>query len=268
MFITRLISGITVLLIAIGIIVFGTVPLWFASIVISGIAMYELYKAFGINESKITYVSYVLSIIFYFLVLFHVDEYIGIFITVTLLTILSIYVFTFPKYHINDVIKVLFTLIYIPIMFSFLYKIRALRHGDYLIWLVFISSWGSDVCAYAVGMLIGKHKIAPKLSPKKSVEGCLGGILGAAIMGYIFGYVFKMYVEPIRYIETICTVACTLASVLSQIGDFAASGIKRNQQIKDYGNLIPGHGGILDRVDSILLTAPVVFFVIMFLSRI
>ena len=112
MFITRLISGITVLLIAIGIIVFGTVPLWFASIVI--------------NESKITYVSYVLSIIFYFLVLFHVDEYIGIFITVTLLTILSIYVFTFPKYHINDVTKVLFTLIYIPIMFSFLYKIRAL----------------------------------------------------------------------------------------------------------------------------------------------
>ena len=268
MFITRLISGIIVLLTAIGIVAFGTVPLWFASILLSGIAMYELYKAFGMKGSALSYVSYVLSVFYYFLVLFNVDEYIGIFITIAILILLAIYVFTFPKYNINDVVRILFTLIYIPVMFSFLYKIRALKHGEYLIWLVFISSWGSDVCAYSVGMLIGRHKIAPKLSPKKSVEGCLGGVLGAAIMGYIFGLVFKSFVEPIRYIEAVCTVACTAASVLSQIGDFAASGIKRNQEIKDYGNLIPGHGGILDRVDSILFTAPVIFFVIMFLSRI
>ena len=162
MFITRLISGIIVLLIAIGIVAFGTMPLWFASVLISGIAMYELYKAFGMKGSALSYVSYVLSVFYYFLVLFNVDEYIGIFITIAILILLAIYVFTFPKYNINDVVRILFTLIYIPVIFSFLYKIRALRHGEYIIWLVFISSWGSDVCAYSVGMLIGKHKIAPK----------------------------------------------------------------------------------------------------------
>ena len=268
MFITRLISGIIVLLIAIGIVGFGTMTLWFASILISVMAMYEMYKAFGLKCSRLSYVSYVLSILYYVMVLLNTDEYIGLFIIISILLLLTIYVFTFPKYNINDVVRVLFTLIYIPVMFSFLYKIRALRYGEYIVWLVFVSSWGSDVCAYSVGMLIGKHKIAPKLSPKKSVEGCLGGVLGAAIMGYIFGVLFNRYVEPIRYIELVCTLACALASVLSQIGDFAASGIKRNQEIKDYGNLIPGHGGILDRVDSILFTAPVIFFVIMFLSRI
>ena len=114
-------------------------------------------------------------------------------------------------------------------------------------------------------MLLGKHKLAPVLSPKKSVEGAVGGVAGAALLGFLFATVFGGKMTELMYPRLACTLACAIAAVISQIGDLAASAIKRNHDIKDYGNLIPGHGGILDRFDSMLFTAPAIYFALLFL---
>ena len=132
--------------------------------------------------------------------------------------------------------------------------------------MVYVSSWGSDTCAYAVGRLFGRHKLAPNLSPKKSVEGSVGGIIGSALIGVIFGLIMSNFTGKSENLIIIFAVIGGLGSVISQIGDLAASGIKRNYDIKDYGHLIPGHGGILDRFDSMIFTAPAVFFAIYFLG--
>ena len=128
-----------------------------------------------------------------------------------------------------------------------------------------MSSWGCDTCAYCVGMLIGRHKLAPVLSPKKSIEGAVGGVAGAALLGFLYATVFGASMAEVQNPQVACALACAIAAVISQIGDLAASAIKRNHQVKDYGHLIPGHGGILDRFDSMLFTAPAIFFAVTFL---
>ena len=96
--------------------------------------------------------------------------------------------FKFPKYHANQIMSTYFAFIYAPVLFSFVYLTRELEYGMYFVWVIFISSWISDTCAYCVGMLFGKHKLAPVLSPKKSIEGSIGGVVGSAIVGALFGY--------------------------------------------------------------------------------
>ena len=135
----------------------------------------------------------------------------------------------------------------------------------YLVWLIFLSSWGCDTSAYCVGMLFGKHKMAPVLSPKKSIEGAIGGIAGSALLGILFAGIFGAKFSSVANPQAACAIACAIAAAISQIGDLAASAIKRNHNIKDYGNLIPGHGGILDRFDSMLFTAPAIYFAVTFL---
>jgi phosphatidate cytidylyltransferase len=145
-------------------------------------------------------------------------------------------------------------------MLSYIYQVRILDDGAWIVWLIFIGAWGSDTCAYAVGVLFGKHKFAPKLSPKKSLEGCIGGIVGAALIGFLYATAIGSYITQLQNPQLIFAIIGAASSVISQIGDLAASAIKRNHNIKDYGNLIPGHGGILDRFDSIIFTAPIVFY--------
>ena len=114
-------------------------------------------------------------------------------------------------------------------------------------------------------MLLGKHKLAPVLSPKKSIEGAVGGVIGSALLGLAYGAYFGHCMEEVANPIAACAIACAIAAVISQIGDLAASAIKRNHQVKDYGTLIPGPGGILDRFDSMMFTAPAIYFVILFL---
>ena len=126
-------------------------------------------------------------------------------------------------------------------------------------WLIFLCSWGCDTCAYCAGMLFGKHKMAPVLSPKKSVEGAVGGVAGAVLLGVIFAAVTK---GPAAEYAAICGAG----ALISMVGDLAASAVKRNMEIKDYGKLIPGHGGILDRFDSVIFTAPVIYYLALVLT--
>ena len=136
-----------------------------------------------------------------------------------------------------------------------------------MVWLIFISSWICDTCAYLAGMAFGKHKLAPVLSPKKSVEGAIGGVVGSAAVGALFGWLFldKLFVG--QNMVWVIALICGVGAVISQVGDLAASGIKRNHEIKDYGKLIPGHGGIMDRVDSVLFTAPIIYYLAILLIQ-
>ena len=110
--------------------------------------------------------------------------------------------------------------------------------------------------------------MAPVLSPKKSVEGAIGGILGAAILGAVYAYIFKNNLNFGFNPVIVCASACAVGSLISMVGDLAASAIKRNHDIKDYGKLIPGHGGIMDRFDSVIFVAPVIWIMIQFFERI
>lgn len=142
--------------------------------------------------------------------------------------------------------------IYITIFFRFIFY-TAQFDNNYVVWLIFIIAWSTDTFAYFIGLLFGKNKLAPIISPKKTIEGAIGGIAGCAVSTFVFSIIF------IPEMANISILFGIFGSIISQLGDLNASMIKRNNEIKDFGNIIPGHGGILDRFDSILFTAPYVY---------
>ena len=150
---------------------------------------------------------------------------------------------------------------YVSVLMSYVYLTRAHSDGVYFVWLILLSAWGSDTLAYCTGMLIGRHKLCPSLSPKKTIEGAIGGVIGSALLSAIFGALFaKQYL--IHFV-----IIGVLASPVSMLGDLTASAYKRHMGIKDYGNLIPGHGGIMDRFDSVLFTAPFVYYYVVIVMQ-
>ena len=193
------------------------------------------------------------AVIYYVLMSLDFEKYGMMGVIISFMMFMFVYVFTYPKFKADQVMPAFFGVVYVAVMLSFIYLTRNLPDGKFLVWLIFLCSWGCDTCAYCVGMLIGKHKMAPVLSPKKSVEGAVGGVAGAALLGVI--YAAATQGPMLEY-----AVICAIGALISMVGDLAASAIKRNQGIKDYGKLIPGHGGILDRFDSVIFTAPVIYF--------
>ena len=174
---------------------------------------------------------------------------------------MCIYVFAYPKYRSEHVMLAFLGLFYVTYMLSFVYKTRMLpENGQFLVWWVFLCSWGSDTCAYCVGMLIGKHKMAPVRSPKKSIEGGIGGVVCAGLLSALYALAINHFFLGVELGLMQCAIIGAAGSVISQVGDLAASAIKRNHNVKDYGKLIPGHGGILDRFDSMIFTAPVIYY--------
>ena len=158
------------------------------------------------------------------------------------------------------IFAIFFGLFYVAVMLSYVFQIRMLDNGVYLAFLIFICSWGCDTCAYCVGVLIGKHKMAPVLSPKKSIEGAVGGVVGTALLTVLYCSVFKDQMGLDTRSIVVLAVISAVAALISMVGDLTASAIKRNYDIKDYGTLIPGHGGIMDRFDSMMITAPIIYY--------
>ena len=266
MFTKRLISGIVLVILAILIVGQGGILLYATTALISLIGLFELYRVMKIEKNVLGAVGFLSALAYYGMVwLENGQQYVTLLAIITLMVLMSIYVFTFPKYKTEEITVAFFGLFYVPVMLSYLYLVRVMPDGAYLVWLVFFSSWGCDTSAYCVGMLIGKHKMTPVLSPKKTIEGGIGGIVGAALLGAIFAVAANKItgagVNPAQY-----AVICGVGGMISQIGDLAASAIKRNHDIKDYGKLIPGHGGILDRFDSVIFTAPIIYYLATFLA--
>lgn len=256
MFKVRLASGV-LLVLAILILVFsGGTVLYLSVAAVSLIGMGELYRAAGVHGEKtelLELAGYGGALLYYGAVWFGMETYGLLSVLAALILLLSVYVFTYPRYGAEQVMSAFFGIIYVAVMLSFIYLTRRLEGGIYHVWLIFLCSWGCDTCAYCVGVLFGKHKMTPVLSPKKSVEGAVGGVAGAVLLGALYAYCTKGSMTDYG-------VICGAGSLLSMVGDLAASAIKRQTGIKDYGKLIPGHGGILDRFDSVIFTAPVIYF--------
>ena len=266
MFTKRLISGIVLVILAILIVGQGGILLYATTALISLIGLFELYRVMKIEKNVLGAVGFVSALAYYGMVwLENGQQYVTLLAIITLMVLMSIYVFTFPKYGTEQITVAFFGIFYLGIMLSYLYQVRAMADGKYLVWLIFLSSWGCDTCAYCAGMLLGKHRLAPVLSPKKSIEGAVGGVVGSALLGCIYAYFLGAKMDEVSNPMVACAVACAIAAVISQIGDLAASAIKRNHNVKDYGNLIPGHGGVLDRFDSMIFTAPAIYFALTFL---
>lgn len=276
MFRTRLLSGIVLMAIAIAALMYGGYVLFGLITVISVIGLYELYRTVNMEKSLPAAAGYISSVVLDILLLNRASlltdttenvvkyaqyhEYIIMWIVFTLIVFMALYVIAYPRYHSNQITMLLFGLIYVTVMLSFVFRLRYVENGILFVWLIFIGAWGSDTCAYCVGKLFGKHKMPSELSPNKTIEGCAGGVVGAALIGFLFALVFfdnRSYWWQFAVIGGV-------SSVISQIGDLAASAIKRNHGIKDYGQLIPGHGGILDRFDSIIFIAPIVYYFVIF----
>ena len=185
MFITRLLSGIVLLAAAALLFVVGDIWLIIALGILSLVGVYELFRIWGMEKHPLAIVTYVATVGCYAMFIdypFNLGLH-EIMPIIALLALLTVYVIRYPKDHINQVAKSIFALIYVPVMMSFVYLLREYEMGEWLIWLVLISSWGADTCAYCVGKLIGKHHFS-ELSPKKTIEGCVGGIVGAALIAF------------------------------------------------------------------------------------
>lgn len=263
MFKTRLISGILLVAAALLTIITGGAVLWTVLLCISVIGAEELYRAMDVHKNGfgLLETAACLGILLYYgAAALDFGRYGMMAVILALILILFVYVFTYPKYDARQIAAVFLGIVYVAVMLSYIYLTRNLENGHFIVWLIFLCSWGCDTCAYCVGMLIGKHKMAPVLSPKKSVEGAVGGVIGAALLGVAYAAATK---GPMAEYAVICAAG----ALISMVGDLAASAVKRNQGIKDYGKLIPGHGGILDRFDSVIITAPVIYYMAVLLLR-
>ena len=253
MFKTRLLSGIVLVIILIATVGTGGGLLFGFLALISLIGLSELYKVVDVQNKILGLTGYLAAVVYYGILYTGQMQYVTFFTIAFLVVLMAVYVFSFPTFKAEQVMTVFFGVFYVAVMLSFILMTRNLPDGKFIVWLIFLCSWGCDTCAYCVGMLIGKHKMAPVLSPKKSVEGGVGGVVGAALLGVI--YAVATQGPMVEY-----AVICGIGALISMVGDLAASAIKRNQGIKDYGKLIPGHGGILDRFDSVIFTAPVIYY--------
>ena len=264
MFTTRLVSGIILVILALVLVTTGGGVLFAAVAAISLIGMFELYRVMKLEKTPLAAVGYLAAALYYGFVWFEKEDLMMLMAAAFVMVLMAVYVFTFRKYKTEEITITFFGVFYVAVMLSYIYQTRILPGGIFTVWLVFVCSWGCDTCAYCVGMLIGKHKMAPILSPKKSVEGGIGGIVGAALIGILYAlavnYRGNAGEDVLRY-----AIIGAAGGAISQIGDLAASAIKRYHNIKDYGKLIPGHGGILDRFDSVIFTAPIIYYLALFL---
>ncbi len=273
MFLTRLMSSVVLVVLSLFTIFAGGAFLGAVLLFLALVAYRELSKACRLEEEgKAGLLSMIgcTGIIAYYVLMVFVENRIYLFLALIMILVayMFVYVFTFPKYKAEQVMCSFFCVAYAPVMLSFIYMVRSLPNGIYTVWMIFISSWICDTCAYVVGILFGKHKLAPVLSPKKSIEGALGGVAGSALVGAVYGY---FIVEPViseQQVTWIFLLISMVGAVISQVGDLAASAIKRNHEIKDYGKLIPGHGGVMDRFDSVIFTAPMIYFLAILLIRV
>ena len=144
------------------------------------------------------------------------------------------------------------------------------RQGDagvYLYGLIFLGAWMTDTGAYFVGVLFGKHKLIPEVSPKKTIEGAVGGVLGCIGGFALYGFIIQSVCSDVKVNYIAIIILASVISVVSQFGDLVASYIKREREIKDFGFIFPGHGGVLDRFDSIIAVAPTIYFITYFTAN-
>ena len=265
MSIKRILSGIILFPIFAIVLIFGNKYLVDVFIsVVAIMSLHEFYKAFKGKAEPIQWPGYITAILICFIHLIP-NEYILPSITlIILLNVLVLFiqvVVTSLKRNITDIAISLLGVCYIVFFLMFAPLIRDnLENGKILIWYVFFAAWGTDIFAYVIGKKLGKHKFT-EISPNKSIEGCVAGLFGSIILCVLYTiFCNSIWGANINY-AYIFGISIFL-SVISQIGDLTASSIKRYCGIKDFSNLIPGHGGLLDRIDSVIFILPFAYFLL------
>ncbi len=256
----RFISALIMLPLLILLIVRGT-PLYIGGAILMLIALHEFFTAFeNINYKPIKILGYAYAIFVFFANLYTVkaETYaLGLFL-VFLVAILFVLL---EKADIMDVFITFCATIYVCIFFNYIIAtVNNVEGGKVFVWLIFIIAFATDIFAYLVGKSFGKNKLIPNVSPNKTIEGSLGGIAASVVFSFLFAIAFKL---PILLIIMLSFIG----SIIAQMGDLIASSIKRYTGIKDFGKIIPGHGGVLDRFDSVLLVAPYVYLMLIYFIK-
>jgi phosphatidate cytidylyltransferase len=273
----RIISGVIAIPFLLAFIILGDYYLLAASAVVSILIQYELYKCLSKKILPVHILGFLYTIIYHVtisgntrfdIINSNLMEVNALFMISTL-----IFLVIFNKsVNIVDCAVTVFGFYYVSVMLSYVYIVRMFDSGGWLlVWLIFLCSFGSDSCAYFTGRFLGKHKLSI-LSEKKTIEGAIGGIIGTGVLCALFvlimGQAFSSLFEADDLqVMTSAIIIGMVGSVFAQLGDLAASAIKRFAGVKDFGSIMPGHGGLLDRFDSVLFTAPCVFFMIQLIIR-
>lgn len=266
----RIISGIVLIAIFAALLGVGGPILLAALFALSLIGLYEFYHV--VESSKqhqpFHYFGMGASFCLYLCLLIFRDQLwdghlMMLLLTIMMIVLMGLCIGFYPKRSVTDAALTIFGVFYVAVLFSYVYLLRTVPGGQFYVWYIFAASWGCDTCAYFCGYFLGKHKMAPVLSPKKTIEGAIGGIIGAILLCVLYGMIIAGPIGLDRGVMLkVSLLIGLIGSIVAQVGDIFASSIKRKMKIKDYGHLIPGHGGILDRFDSLLLVAPVIVMIL------
>ena len=263
---TRAVSAVVLVAVLGSALYFGGYYLWALMLFASETGFFEFSRAMrdpsGRDDMKpdiLELLGYCgIAVLYIVMLVWDSDVHIMYTLILLLIALMIVYVLQFPRYPTSKMMQIYFGVVYVGLMLSFVYLTRMEKQGLKLVWLIFISSWIPDTGAYFVGVKFGKHKLIPDVSPKKTVEGAVGGIITCMIVFIIFTVIVNA-IGKIHLNYLLMILASVLLAVASMIGDLIASLVKRHYNVKDYGTILPGHGGVMDRFDSVLATSSILF---------
>lgn len=269
--VTRIIFGALTFIVAILSVIAGKMALGMVISLIMIASLIEMFKTNGLLKEN----PLVANISIVFAIALAISSVAGIYyetfgfdtFSKSLMALICFYIISisittvlrFEKTDFNLVMSSFFSTVYITVMYMHILLVRHLVGGEALVWVLLLSAWACDTLAYFSGRFLGKTPLIPKVSAKKTVEGAVGGTLGSVIVMIIFGLGCKKMGYSVNMSALV--LLTFISAVVSQFGDLIASCIKRHYNAKDYGSVLPGHGGFLDRFDSVLFVAPVVYYV-------
>jgi phosphatidate cytidylyltransferase len=253
----RVITSVVGLIVFCAALIGGQVPTGLVIALLVLLGLHEYNKAFAKAGYKpLEWISY-LSVVVVTLITYdpaNTDRYLVMVLILTFFAAMTVAMLC-DKFRTVDVAVTVMGILYVTGMFSFILRIRLEEAGGYLVWFIFAGAWGADTFAYFIGRWFGRKKIIPRISPGKTVEGSIAGVIGGVVFAVLYGIISG---GSVGIWES--AGAGLLAGIVSQLGDWMASAIKRFAGVKDFGKILPGHGGVLDRFDSILFTAPVLYY--------
>lgn len=265
----RIITAIIGLAVLSLIFILGRTGIATAITIVSIIGMKELYDSFDGTDSPLSMnhkIIGLMSAIAMYLGRMILNKNINIVVfCIASFVVIAYSIFRYNSKSLSNMIVIIISIIYIPCSLWCIYDIYILKNMSMCVGYIFVIAFGSDTLAYFSGVFFGKRKIVPKISPNKTLEGFIGGAIGSVALVYLYTYI--AYLVGLNFDCNLINIIVyglfgLFGAFISQIGDLLASATKRKNGIKDFGNLMPGHGGILDRFDSILLVSPYVYIVL------
>lgn len=262
--VTRILSAAIGFPIVAVVLIFGNK--YVVDLILTIVGLQAMREYLGVVSKKANPIKWISYLSCFLIAVLHLipSEYISMvgFLALPVLIVILFFqvIATNMKTNFNDVAYTFIGICYIVFCMISMSLIRDMKDGILLIWYLILTGWGTDVFAYIVGRNFGKHKFSD-VSPKKSIEGCIAGAIGAIILVVVYTYIINQNTD-LNYTYWMVAIIGLILSILGQLGDFAASAIKRYVGVKDYGNIIPGHGGIIDRIDSLLFIAPFAYILL------